>query len=128
MHIPSRPSCRGSRQLRHTCSSGAHSGHSHRGRRTVGTVGGVLPSSRSRTFADRPRRSSYRRDSHTRGAPARHGVRGNRSGNSRRYVLCTGCLTLGEAENKIYYPPEVSSMKYCSLGVFRKEYFRLITK
>ena len=22
-----------------------------------------------------------------------------------------------------YYPPEVSSMKYCRLGVFRKEYF-----
>ena len=28
----------------------------------------------------------------------------------------------------IYYPPEVSSMKYCQLGVFRKEYFRLVTK
>ena len=27
----------------------------------------------------------------------------------------------------IYYPPEVSSVKYCCLGVFRKEYFRLIT-
>ena len=27
-----------------------------------------------------------------------------------------------------YYPPEVISMKYCSLGVFRKEYFMLITK
>ena len=27
----------------------------------------------------------------------------------------------------IYYPPEVSSMKYCHLGVFRKEYFRLVT-
>ena len=26
----------------------------------------------------------------------------------------------------IYYPPEVSSMKYCCLGVFRKEYFRLV--
>ena len=29
---------------------------------------------------------------------------------------------------KIYYPPGVRSMKYCCLGVFRKEYFRLITK
>ena len=28
----------------------------------------------------------------------------------------------------LYYPPEVSSIKYCHLGVFRKEYFRLITK
>ena len=28
----------------------------------------------------------------------------------------------------LYYPPEVSSMKYCWLGVFRKEYFRLVTK
>ena len=28
----------------------------------------------------------------------------------------------------IYYPPEVSSMKYCCLGVFRKEYFRLVSK
>ena len=27
----------------------------------------------------------------------------------------------------IYYPPEVSSMKYCCLGVFRKEYFRFVT-
>ena len=27
----------------------------------------------------------------------------------------------------LYYPPEVSSMKYCCLGVFRKEYFRLVT-
>ena len=26
-----------------------------------------------------------------------------------------------------YYPPEVSSMKYCCLGVFTKEYFRLVT-
>ena len=25
-----------------------------------------------------------------------------------------------------YYPLEVSSMKYCCLGVFRKEYFRLL--
>ena len=27
-----------------------------------------------------------------------------------------------------YYPPEVSSMKHCCFGVFRKEYFRLMTK
>ena len=27
----------------------------------------------------------------------------------------------------IYFPPEVSSMKYGWLGVFKKEYFRLIT-
>ena len=27
-----------------------------------------------------------------------------------------------------YYPLEVNSMKYCCLGVFRKEYFRLVTK
>ena len=27
-----------------------------------------------------------------------------------------------------YYPPEVSSMKHCHLGVFRKEYFRLVNK
>ena len=26
-----------------------------------------------------------------------------------------------------YYPPEVNSMKYCFLGVFRKEYFMLVT-
>ena len=31
-------------------------------------------------------------------------------------------------DSLIYYPPEVSSMKYCCLGVFRKEYFRLVTK
>ena len=30
--------------------------------------------------------------------------------------------------NLIYYPPGVRSMKYCCLGVFRKEYFRLVTK
>ena len=29
---------------------------------------------------------------------------------------------------RYHYPPDVSSMKYCCLGVFRKEYFRLITK
>ena len=29
---------------------------------------------------------------------------------------------------RVYYPPEVSSIKYCCLGVFRKEYFRLVTK
>ena len=28
----------------------------------------------------------------------------------------------------IYYPPEVSSMKYCCWGVFRKEYFQFVTK
>ena len=28
----------------------------------------------------------------------------------------------------INYPPKVSSMKYCCLGVSRKEYSRLITK
>ena len=27
----------------------------------------------------------------------------------------------------VYYPPEVSSMTYCCLGVLRKEYFRLVT-
>ena len=27
---------------------------------------------------------------------------------------------------RLYYPPEVSSMKYCCLGVFKKEYFKLI--
>ena len=27
-----------------------------------------------------------------------------------------------------YYPPKVSTMKYCCLEVFRKEYFRLVTK
>ena len=36
-------------------------------------------------------------------------------------------LVLKHGEN-IYYPPEVSSMKYCCLGVFRKEYFRLVSK
>ena len=25
---------------------------------------------------------------------------------------------------EVYYSPEVNSMKYCWLGVFRKEYFR----
>ena len=34
----------------------------------------------------------------------------------------------GVAQEYIYYPPEVSSMKYCCLGVFRKEYSRLLTK
>ena len=29
------------------------------------------------------------------------------------------------AGSTIYYPPEVSSLKYYCLGVFRKEYFRL---
>ena len=33
-----------------------------------------------------------------------------------------------QPELESYYPPEVSSMKYCCLGVFRKECFRLITK
>ena len=32
-----------------------------------------------------------------------------------------------EVSNIIYYPPEVSSMKYCTLGIYRKEYFRLVT-
>ena len=30
-------------------------------------------------------------------------------------------------ETCIHYPPEVSSIKYCCLGVFWEEYFRLIT-
>ena len=35
------------------------------------------------------------------------------------------CTTI---ESKAYYPPEVSSMKYCCLGVFRNDiYFRLVT-
>ena len=34
----------------------------------------------------------------------------------------------GAGSNQIYYHPEVSSIKYCYLGIFRKEYFRLITK
>ena len=29
--------------------------------------------------------------------------------------------------NEVYYPPEVRRGKYCHLGVFRKEYFRIIT-
>ena len=33
------------------------------------------------------------------------------------YISCT----------YIYYPPEVSRRKYCYLGVFWKEYFRLVT-
>ena len=43
-------------------------------------------------------------------------------------------LILGEnkavfgREGHIYYPPEVSSMKYCCLGIFRKEYFRCVTE
>ena len=37
-------------------------------------------------------------------------------------------LEIHRVTTRIYYPPEVSSMKYCCLGVFRKEYFRLITK
>ena len=28
-----------------------------------------------------------------------------------------------KGEKKVYHGPEVSSMKYCCLGVFRKEYF-----
>ena len=27
----------------------------------------------------------------------------------------------------VYYPPEVGSMKYCCLGVFTMEYFRLVS-
>ena len=38
----------------------------------------------------------------------------------QEYTFCF-CLT-------ILYPPEVSSIKYCCLKVFRKEYFRLVTK
>ena len=37
-----------------------------------------------------------------------------------------GCLLF--LEYNINYPHEVSSMKYCCLGVFRKGYFRLVTK
>ena len=37
--------------------------------------------------------------------------------------------TLGTSKLcRVYYPPDVSSMKYCCLGVFRKEYFRLVTR
>ena len=36
---------------------------------------------------------------------------------SRLPLLCFLCH---------YYPPKVSSMKYCCLGVIRKEYFRLV--
>ena len=37
-------------------------------------------------------------------------------------------VSCGFQEIIIYYPPEVSSMKYCCLGIFRKEYLRLLTK
>ena len=36
------------------------------------------------------------------------------------------CMTI--KVHAVNYPPEVRSMKYCCLGVFRKEYFRLLTK
>ena len=35
--------------------------------------------------------------------------------------------TVGKPPIEIYYPPEVSSMKYCKLEVFWKEYFMLCT-
>ena len=38
------------------------------------------------------------------------------------------CLVSWYKCQGIYYPPEASSMKYCWLGLFRKEYFRLVTK
>ena len=34
----------------------------------------------------------------------------------------------GQLTRFLYYHPEVSSMKYCCLGVFRKEYGRHVTK
>ena len=35
---------------------------------------------------------------------------------------------LNKEKKRNYYLPEVSSMKYCCLGLFRKEYSRLFTK
>ena len=42
----------------------------------------------------------------------------------------TKCLAQGKFNSldPIYYPPELSSIRYCCLGVFRKEYLRLVTK
>ena len=37
-------------------------------------------------------------------------------------------IPLISKSDQCYYPPEVGSMKYCHLGVLRKEYFRLVTK
>ena len=40
-------------------------------------------------------------------------------------IVSTSKITLSMKTD--YYLPEVSSMKYCCLRVFRKEYFRLVT-
>ena len=45
----------------------------------------------------------------------------------RQVISCQGMLPM-YFNGRIYYPPEVSSMKYCCLGEIRKEYFRLVTK
>ena len=41
------------------------------------------------------------------------------------FYTCTKNTLLVTRCTEIDYPPEVSSMKYCCLGVFREEYFRL---
>ena len=53
-----------------------------------------------------------------------------------RVITCNCALTFLKSPtsnceieyHRLYYIPDVSSMKYCCLGVFRKEYFRLVTK
>ena len=53
------------------------------------------------------------------------GVRGGcvGGGGKRLELFVPGYVSMG-----IYYPPEVCSMMYCRLGVFREEYVRLVTK
>ena len=38
------------------------------------------------------------------------------------------CILTSNKTPEYFWLPEVSRMKYCCLGVFRKEYFRHVTK
>ena len=44
-----------------------------------------------------------------------------------RVLTLTDIKQAHNMKTMFYYPPEVCSMKYCCMGVFRKEYFRLLT-
>ena len=58
-------------------------------------------------------------------------IRSRRPGLKINILMSMGLLKwswTARIRNVFYYPPEVSSMKYCQLGVFRKKCFRLIAE
>ena len=48
--------------------------------------------------------------------------------NCKETLVSHLCILCAKSQKAIYYPLEVDNMKFCCLGVFRKEYLRLVTK